>query len=106
MDGQKGEYARSRSGCYFCFFQQKIEWVWLFEQHPDLFKEAIKYENADESFTWVSDESLSELTEPDRVRQIKLDHLKRSNKKKSKSSLYLIDILEDTERDGCNTCFL
>tara|TARA_R110000822_G_scaffold108342_1_gene237821 strand:+ start:4889 stop:6028 length:1140 start_codon:yes stop_codon:yes gene_type:complete len=106
VDGQKGEYARSRSGCYFCFFQQKIEWVWLFEQHPDLFKEAIKYENADESFTWVSDESLSELTEPDRVRQIKLDHLKRSNKKKSKSSLYLIDILEDTERDGCNTCFL
>ncbi len=24
VDGQKGEYARSRSGCYFCFFQQKI----------------------------------------------------------------------------------
>ena len=31
VDGQKGEYARSRSGCYFCFFQQKIEWVWLYE---------------------------------------------------------------------------
>lgn len=106
IDGQKGEYARSRSGCYFCFFQQKIEWVWLYEQHPELFKEAIKYENADESFTWVSDESLQELTEPSRVRQIKLDHLKRSNREKSKSSPYLLDILEGTERDGCNTCFL
>lgn len=106
VDGQKGEYARSRSGCYFCFFQQKIEWVWLYEQHPELFKEAIKYENADESFTWVSDESLLELTEPERIRQIKLDHLKRSTKEKSKSSPYLLDILEGTERDGCNTCFL
>ena len=106
VDGKKGEYARSRSGCYFCFFQQKIEWVWLYEQHPELFEEAIKYENADESFTWVSDESLQELTEPDRVRQIKLDHLKRSNREKSKSSPYLLDILEGTERDGCNTCFL
>ena len=106
VDGQKGEYARSRSGCYFCFFQQKIEWVWLYEQHPELFKEAIKYENADESFTWISDESLQELTEPERIRQIKLDHLKRSNREKSKSSPYLLDILEGTERDGCNTCFL
>tara|TARA_R110000765_G_scaffold61677_3_gene119348 strand:+ start:4206 stop:5339 length:1134 start_codon:yes stop_codon:yes gene_type:complete len=104
VDGQKGEYARSRSGCYFCFFQQKIEWVWLFEQHPELFKEAMKYENTDESFTWVANESLIELTEPARVRQIKLDHLKKSQK--SKSSPYLLDILDETERDGCNTCFL
>ncbi|MFT7198306.1 MAG: hypothetical protein ACI83W_002684, partial [Marinoscillum sp.] len=37
VDGQTGQYARSRSGCYFCFFQQKIEWVWLYEQHPDLY---------------------------------------------------------------------
>ena len=40
VEGQKGEYARSRSGCYFCFFQQKIEWIWLYEQHPELFKKA------------------------------------------------------------------
>ena len=25
---------RTRSGCTFCFFQQKIEWVRLREQHP------------------------------------------------------------------------
>ncbi len=106
VDGQKGEYARSRSGCLFCFFQQKIEWIWLYEQHPALYKEAIKYENADEMFTWVANESLEELVEPQRIKQIKLGHIQRSNKDKSKSSPYLLDILEDTERDGCNTCFL
>lgn len=107
VDGQKGEYARSRSGCFFCFFQQKIEWIWLYEQHPELYKEAIKYENADEMFTWVPNESLEELIHPKRIRDIKLGHIKRtSNKEKSKSSPYLLDILEDTERDGCNTCFL
>ena len=38
IDGkeEKGTYSRSRSGCFFCFFQQKIEWVWLLEQHPEL----------------------------------------------------------------------
>lgn len=29
---------RSRSGCYFCFYQKKIEWIGLSENHPDLFK--------------------------------------------------------------------
>jgi len=51
VDGQKGEYARSRSGCFFCFFQQKIEWIWLYEQHPELYKEAMTYENTGEMFT-------------------------------------------------------
>lgn len=106
VDGEKGEYARSRSGCFFCFFQQKIEWIWLHEQHPNLFKEAMKYENEDELFTWVPNESLAELIKPDRVKQIKKGHIERSNREKSKSSPYLLDILEGTERDGCNTCFL
>ena len=29
---------RTRSGCTFCFFQQKIEWVRLKERHPDFFR--------------------------------------------------------------------
>ena len=31
---------RTRSGCTFCFFQQKIEWVRLMERHPGYFEEA------------------------------------------------------------------
>lgn len=106
VDGQKGEYARSRSGCYFCFFQQKIEWVWLFEQHPEKFKEAMTYENEKEMFTWIPNESLKELMQPERIREIKLNHLKRSNKQKSKDSKFLLDILDDTESDACTACFI
>ncbi|MEQ5790628.1 phosphoadenosine phosphosulfate reductase family protein [Muricauda sp. NFXS6] len=106
VDGKKGEYARSRSGCFFCFFQQKIEWIWLYEQHPDKFKEAMQYENAEEGFTWTQEETLEELIHPERIKEIKRYHLNRANKEKSKSSPYLLDILEGTERDGCNTCFL
>ncbi len=106
VDGKKGEYARSRSGCFFCFFQQKIEWIWLYEQHPDKFKEAMKYENVDEAFTWNQNESLEDLIHPERIRQIKLNHLERTNRQKSEDSPYLMDILDDTEGDGCVACFV
>ncbi|HEY6435538.1 MAG TPA: phosphoadenosine phosphosulfate reductase family protein, partial [Ignavibacteriaceae bacterium] len=104
VDGKKGEYARSRSGCYFCFFQQKIEWVWLYEQHPGLFQLAMQYENEKERFTWNQSESLHELMQPERVEAIKRDFLNR-NKSKSKSS-YLLDILDDAESEGCAACFI
>ena len=79
---------RSRSGCTFCFYQQKIEWVRLKEQHPEAFEEAKAYEkNAVENgspFTWSQGESLDELTEPERVRQIKEDYEKRVERAKAK----------------------
>lgn len=105
VDGQVGEYARSRSGCYFCFFQQKIEWVWLYEQHKDLFLEALKYENEQEGFTWNHNESLNDLMKPERIESIKREFLNRS-KSTSKSSPYLLDILDDSEDEGCAACFI
>ncbi|MCB9163013.1 MAG: phosphoadenosine phosphosulfate reductase family protein [Flavobacteriales bacterium] len=100
---QKGTYARSRSGCYFCFFQQRIEWVWLYEQHPDLFAKAMKYENEDEGFTWAQGESLKDLIHPRRIEQIKAEALAKS---KGKSSNRLLSILEETDERECLTCFL
>lgn len=80
---------RSRSGCTFCFYQQKIEWVRLKERHPEAFEEASKYEkNAMDHgspFTWTQGESLAELTSPERVAQIKKDYedrLERAQKRK------------------------
>ena len=35
---------RSRSGCYFCFFQRQSEWLGLKENHPELFERAKEYE--------------------------------------------------------------
>lgn len=72
---------RSRSGCTFCFFQRKIEWVGLLERHPDAFEEAKRYEKTAEQcgspFTWSEKESLEELSKPERVAQIKQDYEKR-----------------------------
>ncbi len=72
---------RSRSGCTFCFYQQKIEWVRLSEHHPDRFSEAVDYEKTalkdGSPFTWSQGESLTELIAPDRVEQIKADYEKR-----------------------------
>lgn len=103
VDGMVGEYARSRSGCYFCFFQQKIEWVWLFEQHRDLFDMAMAYENEKEGFTWNQKESLAELSKPERIATIKREFL---NKKQKSNSPYLRDILDDSEEEGCAACFI
>ena len=72
---------RTRSGCTFCFFQQKIEWVRLKEEHPEAFKEAKAYEKSamehGSPFTWSHGESLDELERPERVAQIRLDHEQR-----------------------------
>ena len=72
---------RTRSGCTFCFFQQKIEWVRLMERHPDFFEEAKRYEkNAIDHgspFTWSQGESLNELQQPERVAEINKEHLRR-----------------------------
>ncbi|WP_416866899.1 MAG: phosphoadenosine phosphosulfate reductase family protein [Imperialibacter sp.] len=106
VNGDTGEYARSRSGCYFCFFQQKIEWVWLYEQHPTLFAQAMEYENEKEGFTWNQNESLKDLISPLRIRNIKEEHLKRMNRQKSKGSKFLLDILDGTESNGCPSCFI
>lgn len=103
-DGQKGTYHRSRSGCFFCFYQQKIEWIWLYEQHPDKFAESLRYEK--DGFTWIQDESLADLVKPERMAQIKREHLQRTQlKAKKHKSPYLIDILEEAE-EGCASCFV
>lgn len=104
LDGQKGYYARSRSGCYFCFFQQKIEWVWLYENHTNLFYKAMEYEK--DGYTWMQDERLEDLINPERIKQIKEYHLKRAAKNSNSKSSYLVDILEDSEGEGCAACFV
>lgn len=104
VNGKKGKYARSRSGCFFCFYQQKIEWVWLYEQHPKLYKKAMEYEK--DGFTWAQGESLEDLAEPERIEQIKEEYIKRMERKsKNTKSSYLIDILDD-EDEGCAACFI
>jgi len=104
------KWGRTRSGCYFCFYQQKIEWVRLKETYPDLFDKAKEYEHANKlngnPFYWSGDEPLDNLEKPERMQEIKQKwELKRSTKGSGK----LIQILggadpEEDEREGCLIC--
>lgn len=103
VDGKTGTYCRSRSGCYFCFYQQKIEWIWLYEQHPDLFFKAMEFEK--DGYTWNQGESLADLIKPERIRKIKLDVIKKQEEmKEQKGNETLADIFGKGEM--CANCFI
>ena len=65
---------RSRSGCFFCFYQRKIEWVRLADNHPQRFWEAVEYEeeNGGAGYTWAHGESLRDILA--RREEIEADH--------------------------------
>ena len=79
---------RSRSGCTFCFYQQKIEWVRLKREHPDAFEEAKRYEKTalehGSPFTWSDRESLAELERPERIAEIEADYERRLAREKAR----------------------
>jgi hypothetical protein len=54
---------RARSGCYFCFFQRRKEWLGLLKKHPELFDAAKRYEQDKDGYTWVQGMTLDELVE-------------------------------------------
>lgn len=65
---------RSRSGCTFCFYQKKIDWVGLYEHHPEAFKKAMELEKK-AAFTWCENETLEDLIKPQRMAEIKAQAL-------------------------------
>jgi 3'-phosphoadenosine 5'-phosphosulfate sulfotransferase (PAPS reductase)/FAD synthetase len=104
---------RSRSGCFFCFFQRKYEWLMLAQEHPDLFQQAVDYEqnHADgRTYTWTEGESLSELLK--RKDEIIAYHQKSMAKEKKVApnrtlAEALEDILEkEDEQLPCLVCHL
>jgi hypothetical protein len=103
---------RSRSGCYFCFFQRKIEWVGLKERHPDLFEIAKLYEKPEEGYTWVEGESLDELSNPERIEEIKRQYAKRkeqlakNRKPRTLAEIFSGEMSDEDEAAGCLICHL
>ena len=128
--GLPGYYEwRSRSGCYFCFYQRKAEWVGLADRHPDLFARAVAIEqkvlqdagadgDADftatamngRQYTWTSGETLVELVgRRDEILQRHDAALKRQAQERP--NLPLIEALanafdEDDDTDACTVCAL
>lgn len=102
---------RSRSGCFFCFYQKKIEWVRLADKHPDLFARAVAYESHHRDgrrFTWTQGETLLELiarreaiiSESTRA---ETRALKVRDEANAPLAQVLAATLEDDE-DGCIAC--
>ncbi len=111
-------WGRSRSGCYFCFYQQKIEWVRLWETHRDLFDKAKAYEERSvqhgEQFYWSQNETLEELERPERRQQIKDNwEVSQARARGKRKNVPLVETLgglesqdDPTLRDGCLICSL
>lgn len=98
------KWGRSHSGCYFCFFQQPIEWVRLLETHPDQFAQAEAYEKLSnepgKTFTWIQRMPLSELRKPETIAGIKERHAERQERaKKFKYDRTLVETLTGLEED-------
>ena len=120
---------RTRSGCYFCFYQRKAEWVGLAERHPELFRRAVAIErkvlqdagiegDADfrnqamrgRQYTWSSGETLTELLS--RRNEILERHEDaKSRASKVRANVPLIEVLtealdEDDDTVPCTVCAL
>jgi len=124
---------RTRSGCYFCFFQRKAEWVGLAENHPKLFEQAVAIENkvlkdagaggdasfaehamAGRQYTWSQGETLLQLVS--RKDQIKARHKLAIERERERANsqlknLPLVDVLagaldEEDDSKACTMCHL
>ena len=112
------DWGRTRSGCFFCFYQQKIEWVHLKEHYPELYEEAKSYERPYEgsgnTFTWSERESLAEMERPERMQAIKEEHARRQAAREAGGSdLTLAEVYrrrqlqdEPVSDDACLICTL
>ena len=107
---------RSRSGCYFCFFQRKREWLGLRQHHPELFQKAMRYErdtydpNTGRMYTWMDRMSLRELDEEARSvdRDIKAVEVIASDSNSSWQEQVLAENLKDDDPHdhACAVCSL
>ena len=95
---------RSRSGCYFCFFQRRDEWLGLADKHPDLFEKAKQFEKIDningDSYTWVHGMTLDQLVAKAKVNATSIQS-------KDHKSWRDVLVSEDDEEDkACLICSL
>ena len=70
---------RSRNGCYFCFYQNAMDWLNLYENHPDLFKKASNYEKFTRKgntkiFRWNEKYYLEDMIKPENMKKIKEEY--------------------------------
>lgn len=79
---------RKRSGCYFCFYQSCMDWLKLYENHPNLYKKAMEYEYNDCAeiksgrMGFNMEYSLKDMIKPENIKKIKDKYLKMHKSEK------------------------
>ncbi len=58
-----------------------------------------------DGYIWNPDDRLEDLIQPERMKKIKEDHLKRLEQAHNRKSDKLLDILDDDD-EGCAACFI
>ena len=120
---------RTRSGCYFCFYQRKAEWIGLADRHPELFDRAVAIEkkvltdagvagDADfgdqamrgRAYTWSGGESLTQL-KARREDILKKHEAAMARNKQIQKNVPLVESLADALDDEddttpCTVCAL
>lgn len=120
---------RTRSGCYFCFYQRKAEWVGLADKHPDLWERAVaieqkvmkdaggdgdasfgKYGMRGRQYTWSGGESLPELLARraevmERYRQA-LDRSAERKRNRTAWEVFADALDDDDDALQCTVCAL
>lgn len=96
------QWGRTHSGCYFCFFQKKIEWVRLLETYPADFDKAQKIEEESakpgKDFTWIQDLPLRELRKPETIERIRAEHARQQERlRQQRTNRTLVDVLAGIE---------
>ena len=102
---------RSRSGCYFCFFQRQDEWLGLKRRHPHLFEKAREIEQVSGGgYTWVQGMQLDDVVA--RAEEREREALTKGKKlpANKKSSQRWQDVLrydeDDDDVQACTICSL
>lgn len=98
------KWGRTHSGCYFCFFQRKIEWVRLLETYPEDFEKAQAYEKIStedgKTFTWIEGLQLKELRKPKNIKKIREQHkIHEEHFRKKRGNKKLVEVLAGMEEE-------
>jgi 3'-phosphoadenosine 5'-phosphosulfate sulfotransferase (PAPS reductase)/FAD synthetase len=113
---------RSRSGCFFCFFQRQDEWLGLKRNHPELFEKARAFEKrerekydwadgkqaiAGHGYTWSSQGSIDELVARAEAKEKKNGIIAKSNNTNERWQDALRNAVDDDPEDqACSICSL
>ena len=120
---------RTRSGCYFCFYQRKAEWVGLADRHPELWDRAVaieqkvmkdagtdgdasfgKYGMKGRQYTWSGGESLPALiARRDEILQRHQQAVERTagrRKDRAAWEVFAEAFNEDDDTEQCTVCAL